>query len=328
MADIRANLSARGIKTKTGGDQLNFNSIRNMLQNRKYLGEYRYGEMIIPDAYPAVVSQELFDRAQERLERNKRAPAAAKAKVDYLLTTKLHCGRCGTYMVGESGTSKTLRKYNYYKCLSNKRKRGCEQKKAVKKDWIEQLVVRDTVDYVLQDNEIRRIAKMLMDLQEREDTALPLLRKELEDTEKGLKNIADAIQQGIITNTTKQRLEELEALKSDIEIKILQTELQKSILTEEKIIFWINRFKGGNIADKSYQRVIIDIFVNAIYLYDDKIVLSYNFKSDARTISLADIEISDLPQSAPLLGINANSPRWFFVGETFAIVFPLDLASQ
>ena len=65
VADIRESLSQRGIKTKTGGSQLNFNSIRNMLQNRKYLGEYRYGETIVSGAYPAVVTQELFDRAQE-----------------------------------------------------------------------------------------------------------------------------------------------------------------------------------------------------------------------------------------------------------------------
>jgi hypothetical protein len=227
-------------------------------------------------------------------------------------------------MVGESGTSKTLKKYNYYKCLSNKRKRGCDQKRAVKKDWIEQLVVQDTVDYVLQEAEIRRLAKALMDLHKHEDTALPLLRKELEDTEKGLKNMADAIQQGILTSTTKQRLEELEARKSDIEVKILQTELQKTILTEDKILFWITRFKGGKIADKSYQRSIIDIFVNAIYLYDDKIVLTYNFKSDSRTISLSDIESSDLPQTSPPTRTNANSPRWFFVGEAFAFVFPLE----
>ncbi|MCL1830715.1 MAG: hypothetical protein FWG21_04715 [Oscillospiraceae bacterium] len=129
-----------------------------------------------------------------------------------------------------------------------------------------------------------------------------------------MKNIADAIQQGIITNTTKQRLEELEALKSDIEVKILQTELQQTILTEEKIIFWINRFKGGNVADIAYQRAIIDIFVNAIYLYDDKIVLTYNFKSDSRTISLAKVEISDLSQTAPPIGTNANSPRCFSSG--------------
>jgi len=62
---------------------------------------------------------------------------------------------------------------------------------------------------------------MLMALQEREDTSLPLLRKELADTEKVLKNIADAIQQSIITNTTKQRLEKPEVRKSDLEISIL-----------------------------------------------------------------------------------------------------------
>ena len=143
-------------------------------------------------------------------------------------------------MVGESGTSYTLKKYHYYKCLSTKRKRGCTQKKAVKKDWIEQLVVQDTVNIVLQDNEIQRIAKKLMELQEREDTALPLLRRELAEVEKGLKNLADAIQQGIITNTTKQRLEELEARKSEIKVTILQAELQTTLLTEEEIIFWIN----------------------------------------------------------------------------------------
>ena len=299
VAEIRQSLSARGIKTKAGGDQLSYNTINNMLRNRRYLGEYHHGGTTLPDAFPAVVEPELFERAQARLEKNKRSPAKAKAKEDYLLTTKLHCGKCGGYMVGESGVSKTGRSYHYYKCLSNKRKRGCVQKKAVKKDWIEQVVVQDTVNIVLQDKEIERIAKMLMALQEREDTALPLLRRELEETENGLRNIADAIQQGIITNTTKQRLEELESKKSELEVKILQTELQNNILTEEKIIFWINRFKGGDVRDKTYQRAIIDIFGNAVYVYDDRIVLTYNFKSDARTVTLGDIEISDLPQLPP-----------------------------
>ena len=71
------------------------------------------------------------------------------------------------------------------------------------------------------------------------------------------------------------------------------------MLTEEQIIFWISKFKDGDIDDPAYQRNIIDIFVNAIYLYEDKIVLTYNYKSDSRTISLEDIEVSDLPQFAP-----------------------------
>jgi hypothetical protein len=78
------------------------------------MGEYKYGEIVIPDGIPAIVTPELFERAQTRLQKNKRAPAKAKTKEDYLLTTKLHCGKCSTFMVGESGNSKTGRTYHYY----------------------------------------------------------------------------------------------------------------------------------------------------------------------------------------------------------------------
>jgi site-specific DNA recombinase len=43
-----------------------------------------------------------------------------------------------TFMVGESGTARNKETYRYYKCLSAKRKRGCD-KKAVKKKWIEDI---------------------------------------------------------------------------------------------------------------------------------------------------------------------------------------------
>jgi hypothetical protein len=322
VADIIKGLIAKGVQTKKGG-QLSFNSFRNIICNRRYLGEYIYGDTVIPDAIPAIVTQELFDRAQARLEKNKRAPAKAKAKEDYLLTTKLYCGSCGTFMVGESGTGKLLKTYHYYKCLSAKRKRGCERK-SVKKDWIEEIVVRYTVNFVLKDDEIKRIAKILVEIQDREDAALPLLRKQLEETEKGLENLANAIIQGLLTPTTKNKLEELEARKSDLEIAILQAELQQTLLTEEQIIFWISRFKGGDINDKAFQRAIIDIFVNAIYLYDDRIVFTYNYKSDARTVSLAEVEVSDLAKCAPPFRTNANPTRVFIVGEAFAFVFEFD----
>ena len=89
----------------------------------------------------------------------------------------------------------------------------------------------------------------------------------------------------------------------------MQAELNTNLLTEEQIVFWINRFKGGDMADKAYQRAIIDIFVNAVYIFDDKIVLTYNFKNDARVINKDDIEISDLSQSAPVDKQLIKSPR-------------------
>ena len=78
-----------------------------MLRNRRYIEEYIYRDTVVPGGIPAIIPQELFDRVQERLEKNKKAPAREKAEVNYLLTTKLYCGKCGAVMVGESGTSRT-----------------------------------------------------------------------------------------------------------------------------------------------------------------------------------------------------------------------------
>lgn len=51
-------------------------------------------------------------------------------------------------------------------------------------------------------------------------TILPLLKQELREDEKSIKNMLDAIQNGIFTSSTKQRLEVLEARKEDLEISI------------------------------------------------------------------------------------------------------------
>lgn len=54
-----------------------------------------FPDTVVPDAIPAIVPKDLFDRVQKRLEKNKRAPAHGKADEEYLLTTKLFCGKCG-----------------------------------------------------------------------------------------------------------------------------------------------------------------------------------------------------------------------------------------
>ena len=72
-------------------------------------------DIVQPNGIPAIVPQDLFDRVQERMKENKKAPARHKAEDDYLLTTKLFCGKCQSMMVGESGTSHTKEVHRYYK---------------------------------------------------------------------------------------------------------------------------------------------------------------------------------------------------------------------
>lgn len=140
VRSIVEDFNARGLKTKRG-QPFNINSFSSLLKNRKYIGEYRYQDVVIEGGVPAIVPEDLFNRVQERMEKNRHAPAMVKAKEDYLLTTKLFCGKCERMMVGESGKSHTGAMHYYYKCSGAKRLKDCD-KKAVRKDWIERVVVR------------------------------------------------------------------------------------------------------------------------------------------------------------------------------------------
>ncbi|CZT55649.1 recombinase family protein [Solibaculum mannosilyticum] len=304
IKSIAENLNHRQIRTRKN-KPFSIGSFYSILRNRKYIGEYRYQDVIIPDGVPRIISEDLFYRVQERLAKNKHAPARTKSEEGFLLTTKLFCGECRHMMVGESGTSHTGKTYFYYKCAAAKRRKGCK-KKAVQKDWIEKVVVFYTVNYVLRDSEIDRIANRLVALQNQEDLLLPVLRRQLTETEKALDNLVNAIQQGLLTSTTKKRLDELEAQKENIETSIMEAELQHPKYTKEQIVFYINQFKYGDVNSKDYQQRIIDIFVNSVYLFDDKIVFTYNYKDGTETISFMEMEaslgsdlVSECPPSKP-----------------------------
>lgn len=150
-----------------------------MLHNRKYIGEYKYHDVVVPDGIPAIVPKDLFDRVQEKSAKNKKAPARHKSEDDYFLTIKLYCGKCKSFMVGESGAShKNNKVHRYYKCVGVKYHRGCD-KKTVKKDWIENLVIKVIKDIIFDDNLINNLADTLIEALDKESTVLPLLKKAL-----------------------------------------------------------------------------------------------------------------------------------------------------
>ncbi len=251
-------------------------------------------ELIIvhPNGIPAIVPEDLFNRVQERMAANKKAPAKHKAEDEYLLTTKLFCGKCQCYMVGESGTGRN-KVHRYYKCASVKNHKGCD-KKTVKKEWIENLVIEQIKKLIFDDELIEKLADTVMKLQSKENTALPLLKKRFADTQKSIDNMLDAIQQGILTASTKERLESLEKQKSELSVQIIKEEMAKPTLSREQIIFWFHRFRKLNIKRLDHRRRLIDSFVNAIFLYDDRITYTFNYKDGTKTINFTELEKSGL----------------------------------
>lgn len=154
--------------------------------------------------------------------------------------------------------------------------------------------------------EINRIAA----LQDKEDTILPALREQLKECEKSIANMRNAIQMGILTASAKTRLKEPEACRNELKLSIMQAELQKPKYTKEQIVSWINRFKYGDEDDIEYQKQIIDTFINAICVFDDKLVFTYNFKDGTEAIPLKAVEDafgSDLTQAVPPNWVKAIS---------------------
>lgn len=289
MTQIRDWLNEQGVKN-TRGQKMTYNSIQHLLNNRRYIGEYTYRDIVVPDGIPAIVPQDLFDRVQEKLAKNKKAPARHKAEDDYLLTTKLFCGYCGAYLCGESGTSHTGNVHHYYKCVSVKKKRTECHKKSVRKEWIEDLVVSETMKMVMDDKAIEAIVSMLMDLQDRENVNLPLYEQQLREADTAIQNLLNAIQQGILTKSTKGRLEELEATKEELETKIACEKLAKPKVNAEFMTFWLHRFRKLDVRQKSHRKILIDTFINAIFLYDDKMVITFNYKEGTTTITFDDLK--------------------------------------
>ena len=145
----------------------------------------------------------------------------------------------------------------------------------------------------MDDEIINRIADGILNLVSQENTKLPQLKSRLKEIEDGIQNILNAIQQGILTVSTKQRLTELEEAQTEIQTAILSEELQKPELTKDHIVFWITKFRNINLNDLDSRKRLIDGFVNIIYLYDDGLEFVFNYKDGIKNVSFADLEEVD-----------------------------------
>ena len=289
VTEILDFLKSKGITT-TKGTAVNYGTIQRMLNNRRYIGEYTFQDITIPDGIPAIIPQDLFDRVQDRLAKNRKAPARAKAVENYLLTTKLFCGHCGTAMHGESGKARNGSIHRYYKCHAAKKKlNGCK-KKAVKKDWIENLVVNETMAMLMDDNMIDTIVTMFMRMQDEQPTDLPIYEKQLRETETAIDNIVNAIMGGLASKALQAKLTELEATQQELQALIAQEKLEKPKVTARQMTFFLHRFRKLDMTQEKHRQALIDTFVNAVFVHDDKILIGYNFQDGTRTITLTDVQ--------------------------------------
>lgn len=287
--DIYTRLNEEGYRTSRGG-LFNKNSLRRILENEKYIGVYTFMDIRDENGIPAIVDRQLFEKVQRMIKKNHDSPAAKREQ--FLLTSKLFCGHCGEAMTGDGGTSHNGKVYYYYTCNNRKYKHTCK-KERVAKDKIEQLVVDALIQLVHSDDFINEVANKVVEYQERERdcSALKALEARQKDNEKAIANMLAAIEAGIITPSTKSRLMELEAERANIDKGIARELINDPTLDRDQIVFFLERFRKGDPNDEAYRIMLVDTFLNSVFLYDDdKMVIVLNYSGERSRITLSTVE--------------------------------------
>jgi hypothetical protein len=264
-----------------------------MFNNKKYIGVYEYlNNVSIEDGCPAIIPIQLWDKVQSKLATTKKAPSRGKATTEYFLVGKTFCAECNMPMGGESANKKGVR-YYYYACSGKKRLHNCN-KKNIRKEELENIVFNAALEALTDEN----IAWVAVETEKAalqaasEKSYLKQYEKELKDVDKELRNIGNAISKGIITETTKEMLEDAEARRRAIRNKIAYEKIALStVITKERVSAFLHSYQKGKREDVVFVRKLFDTLVNRIYVSNETITIYFNIKEgEPQTVSLFELE--------------------------------------
>lgn len=285
-------LNDQGVKTSRG-HAWKSESLLRVIDNERYTGVYIWGDIRVPGGMPAIIDKSTYEEAQRMKKKTGRH--IEQRAVDYLLTGKAVCGYCEASMIGDSGTSKDGTRYHYYSCQAHKAKKGCK-KKSVRKEYLEDLVVDFVLDHVLSDENIQATVDDVMALQAEEAKSSPLASMESERSEilKQIDNINNAIAAGIWNASTSAKLKTLEDAAESLRVSIETLKYSQSQLVDpDRVLFFLHRFTKGDRNDPLLRQHIIDMFINAVYVYDDHLHIVTNNRDGIHTRFPLPPECSD-----------------------------------
>ncbi|MDY6368160.1 MAG: recombinase family protein [Clostridia bacterium] len=248
------------------------NSILHILHSEKYTGIYCADGKVYTNLYPRIISDELFNIVRKIADKNRYGKVPRTEP--YILRKLVVCGYCGSPINGDSATGRNGERRHYYNCNGKKYKHTCK-KIAIKKNVLEKLVIDTTIRVLSSSHIISKIAEIVMKRHNnnlQNDSQIHYLTEERDKVKLSIDNIVSAIEQGIITASTKKRLTELELILDEIQNKIRIAQGKKlEEIKKEDIIYYIK-----TCLSKEPQQMI-KMLVDKIILYDDKIEIFYKF---------------------------------------------------
>lgn len=244
-----------------------------LLGNEKYAGICRYDGQVFTNIYPQIIPDSLFSLVKNKLVSNKYGKHPPD--VSYLLKNKLICGYCEKPVQSEAGTSHNGAVMRYYKCSGKKREFMSCELRPIRKEELEKMVL-DTTYEALEEDQISKIADGILEAykkQEEDQTGTRILEQELRNTERGIQNLLKALENGIVTDSTKERLEQLEKRKGELLEKLhIERTREKLRITKEEIVKYLST------AIRKGPRLLVDLLIQKVVLWNDRIEIFYRHK--------------------------------------------------
>ena len=282
-ADILRIFHAEGVRGRNG-KPFTQQLLNKIFRSEKYIGTYKYAvkgydPVYIPNAFPAIVEREKWDKVQHIIntindKRNANAKGRAR-RYTYPLTGKIVCGCCGEPFTGNSKGNGI----SYYTCRGQDKLHICKNG-SILKPVLEDYVFGKIKELILAENHIDEIARIVVDtlndsgVEENIEADIKALRKEKAAIERKLENLLDLMLDGEISK-------ELLARKSDglqSELKAVETALKSKEFTASTAVtydgiraFLLDTVKQLENADDAVKKAVASQFVDSITVNENDI---------------------------------------------------------
>ena len=287
-------LNEHGIKTSHGA-KWNKNSFHSIFSNRRYLGKYIFQGKETDGGIPRIIDDDLFNQVQQVLAKYAAAPARGKAKVPYLLSDKLICGKCGAKMTGISATSKTGKLHHYYRCVNVIPSHKCD-KHTIRQKVIEDAVVEEIMR-TLTDEFIDMIAAETYALikTEQNDSEIKRLENLVAANQKSIDNLMQALMFGKATDTILAQIEKLENENKTL-TNTIETEKALQInYTYDDIRQWLCHFHNLDYNNFQNRQSLINTLIYRVIVYDDKIKILFHLKGGQKEALIMNLIFPNYP---------------------------------
>ena len=154
---------------------------------------------------------------------------------------------------------------------------------------------------LLTDENIEFIAKKVAEECNKspDNLSVKQLKKAIREADTAIENLWRGIEQGQSVPMLTERLNKRQAEKEELEEQLAIEQNKRICLSEAQILAFLDFVCEMPLDDVNKRRAIINILVHSVYLYDDKLVLVFNYTGGNNKVTLKAVENAVIKGNAP-----------------------------